>query len=335
MRDPPLDARVDRSPACRTASSTAGPPQPAPRLGRRAFLGALGGGALAARCPAAGRGRGLRLRRRRGRHAARRRRGPVPRAAADPAGAGRARIEIPIREAEVADPARPAGRGCGPTAGTFPGPTIRRPAGQPHQVTFDHELPAEVGELTVHLHGGHNRTQFDGQPGGLTKAQPMLLLLPDPAAASRRASRATTCCSSPAAPENLRLRPDRGRPARTGRLPVVPRPPPRPHRPQRLARPGRDVDRRRRARRARCRCPRGERDIPLMIADRTFDRHNQLTDPFTDLRPPADGITGAHASSSTAPTCPTTGSRRAATGCGSSTSPASAPTTSTSPTGRR
>ena len=38
--------------------------------------------------------------------------------------------------------------------------------------------------------------------------------------------------------------------------------------------------------------PRGERDIPLMIADRTFDRHNQLTDPFTDLRPPADGVTG-------------------------------------------
>ena len=34
--------------------------------------------------------------------------------------------------------------------------------------------------------------------------------------------------------------------------------------------------------------PRGERDIPLMIADRTFDRHNQLTDPFTAAcgRPP-------------------------------------------------
>ena len=29
-----------------------------------------------------------------------------------------------------------------------------------------------------------------------------------------------------------------------------------------------------------------------MIADRTFDRDNQLTDPFTDLRPPADGVTG-------------------------------------------
>jgi spore coat protein A len=36
--------------------------------------------------------------------------------------------------------------------------------------------------------------------------------------------------------------------------------------------------------------PGGERDIPLMIGDRTFDRHNQLTDPFTNRRPPADGI---------------------------------------------
>jgi spore coat protein A len=39
--------------------------------------------------------------------------------------------------------------------------------------------------------------------------------------------------------------------------------------------------------------PRGERDLPLMIADRSFDDHNQLTDPFTDRRPPADGILGA------------------------------------------
>jgi FtsP/CotA-like multicopper oxidase with cupredoxin domain len=38
--------------------------------------------------------------------------------------------------------------------------------------------------------------------------------------------------------------------------------------------------------------PSGERDIPLMIADRSFDRHNQLTDPFTGRRPPADGVAG-------------------------------------------
>jgi FtsP/CotA-like multicopper oxidase with cupredoxin domain len=39
--------------------------------------------------------------------------------------------------------------------------------------------------------------------------------------------------------------------------------------------------------------PRGERDVPLMIADRTFDRHNQLTNPFEGgLQVPADGIAG-------------------------------------------
>ncbi|HEV2790382.1 MAG TPA: multicopper oxidase family protein [Solirubrobacterales bacterium] len=36
--------------------------------------------------------------------------------------------------------------------------------------------------------------------------------------------------------------------------------------------------------------PSGERDLPLMIADRSFDRDNQLTDPFTERRPPDDGI---------------------------------------------
>lgn len=38
--------------------------------------------------------------------------------------------------------------------------------------------------------------------------------------------------------------------------------------------------------------PAGERDIPLMIGDRTFDRRNQLTDPFAGRRPPNDGVLG-------------------------------------------
>ena len=57
--------------------------------------------------------------------------------------------------------------------GTFPGPTIRRRAGQRTEVTFRHELPKETGELSVHLHGGHNRSEFDGQPGGLTASHPV------------------------------------------------------------------------------------------------------------------------------------------------------------------
>ena len=72
--------------------------------------------------------------------------------------------------------------------GTFPGPTIRRPAGEPTEVTFVHGLPAKAGELTVHLHGGHNRSAEDGQPGGLTARQPRVALLPDLEAARRRDS---------------------------------------------------------------------------------------------------------------------------------------------------
>ena len=57
-----------------------------------------------------------------------------------------ARLTIPIREAEV--PIMPGA----PTrmwtyGGSFPGPTIRRPAGRRTEVTFHHELPRSAGEL--------------------------------------------------------------------------------------------------------------------------------------------------------------------------------------------
>ena len=75
--------------------------------------------------------------------------------------------------------------------------------------------------------------------------------------------------------------------------------------------------------------PRGECDIPLMIADRSFDRHNQLTDPFSDgLRPPADGDRRQPRPRQRRPPAAPPGRRPGATGCGSSTSPSSAPTTS-------
>ena len=78
-----------------------------------------------------------------------------------------AQIEIEMREAKVAVlPGRKTKMWT--YGGSFPGPTIRRPAGEPTEVTFVHGLPAKAGELTVHLHGGHNRSSEDGQPGGLT-----------------------------------------------------------------------------------------------------------------------------------------------------------------------
>jgi FtsP/CotA-like multicopper oxidase with cupredoxin domain len=48
--------------------------------------------------------------------------------------------------------------------GTFPGPTIRRPTGEPTYVTFTNNLPATAGEMTVHHHGNHSSPENDGQP---------------------------------------------------------------------------------------------------------------------------------------------------------------------------
>ena len=48
--------------------------------------------------------------------------------------------------------------------GTFPGPTIRRPAGQTTKVTLVNKLPAAAGELTLHNHGNHSTSENDGQP---------------------------------------------------------------------------------------------------------------------------------------------------------------------------
>ena len=47
---------------------------------------------------------------------------------------------------------------------TFPGPTIRRPSGQPTRLTVQHRLPAEAGTLTIHHHGNHSASSEDGQP---------------------------------------------------------------------------------------------------------------------------------------------------------------------------
>ena len=54
--------------------------------------------------------------------------------------------------------------------GTFPGPTIRRPAGQPTTVTLVNDLPASAGSLTLHNHGNHSTPESDGQPDAFLAA---------------------------------------------------------------------------------------------------------------------------------------------------------------------
>jgi spore coat protein A, manganese oxidase len=198
-----------------------------------------------------------------------------------------AHLTIPIREAEVQ--ALPGRRTRMWTyGGTFPGPTIRRPAGQRTTLTFHHQLPASAGELTVHLHGGHNRTQFDGQPGGLTPSHPRSFYCRIPLGLSPRESGNDLLIEPGGQRTYVYELIEDGRPERAAF---------QWYHDHRLDHTARNVwrglagmwiiddelD-------AGLPLPGRDRDLALAICDRDFDRHNQLTDPFTDRRPPADGI---------------------------------------------
>jgi FtsP/CotA-like multicopper oxidase with cupredoxin domain len=200
-----------------------------------------------------------------------------------------AQLQIPIREADIQIlPGAPTRMWT--YGGTFPGPTIRRPAGQRTEVTFHHRLPRSAGELTVHLHGGHNRTQFDGQPGGLTASHPRSFYCDIPRGLSARKSGNDLLIEPGGRKTYVYDLSEDGRPERAALQWY------HDHRLDHTARHvwhglagmwivDDELD-------ASLPLPTGDRDIPLMIADRSFDRHNQLTDPFTGLRPPADGVAG-------------------------------------------
>jgi spore coat protein A, manganese oxidase len=168
--------------------------------------------------------------------------------------------------------------------GTFPGPTIRRPAGEATHVTFVNQLPAAAGSLTIHNHGAHTAAVDDGQPEE-TPGENLLI----PTGGSRTYDYPLT---------------ENGGPERAAfqwyhdhRMDVT----------------GRNVwdglagmfiiddpvD-------AALPLPKGDYDVPLMIVDRSFDADNQLTYPapvpFGTLgrtypgtgEPPDDTITGDH-----------------------------------------
>ncbi len=48
--------------------------------------------------------------------------------------------------------------------GSWPGPTIRRPVGARTTVTVVNDLPSAVGETSLHLHGDHHSSADDGRP---------------------------------------------------------------------------------------------------------------------------------------------------------------------------
>ena len=174
--------------------------------------------------------------------------------------------------------------------GEFPGPTIRRPSGEATAVTFAHDLPDAAGELTVHLHGGHNPSAHDGQPG----APPTT---PTPPNAYCDLDGGGTGDAN-----QLLISPGE---SRTYSYPMVEDGSPEraafhwyhDHRCHQTARnvwkglagmwiTDDDFD-------AGLPLPAGARDIPLMLTDRTLNGRNQLTEPFSENEgAPDDGTVG-------------------------------------------
>jgi FtsP/CotA-like multicopper oxidase with cupredoxin domain len=160
-------------------------------------------------------------------------------------------------------------------------------------VTFHHGLPRKAGELTVHLHGGHSRSRFDGQPGGLTGSHKVSFYC-----------KISPGLSAKASGNDLLIRPGR---SKTYLYDLVEDGSPERaafqwYHDHRLDRTGRnvwkglagmfilddEVD-------AGLPLPSGSHDIPLMIADRSLDGRHQLTNPFSKhLRPPNDGVKGKY-----------------------------------------
>ena len=154
-------------------------------------------------------------------------------------------------------------------------------------------MPAKAGELTVHLHGGHNRSSEDGQPGGLTRGQPRALYC-----------RISNLLGAGESGNDLLIPPGG---SRTYVYDLIEDGAPEraafhwyhDHRLERTARNiwhglagmwiiDDEVD-------AALPLPRGERDIPLMLSDRAFGRRNQLTDPFSaKAHAPNDGVKGRY-----------------------------------------
>ena len=150
--------------------------------------------------------------------------------------------------------------------GSWPGPTIRRPVGAKTTVTVVNALPLAFGSISLHLHGDHHSSADDGRPDS------------DLVAPGRQ--RAYT----------FALRDD-GKPERAAFSF---------YHDHRMDSTGRNnwfglqgmfltddpAER-------RLGLPTGAYDVPLMVADRSFDDASQLTNPFaTEQSPPGDATTG-------------------------------------------
>ena len=258
-------------------------PEATDGISRRSLLAAAAAGAVALTLPAAVRAPAA---------PARRALTPYSRPLPIPRVLTGADLTIPMREAEV--PILPGRRTRMWTyGGSFPGPTIRRPAGVTTRVRFEHRLPRQAGELTVHLHGGHNRCTEDGQPGGLTVAQPQSLYCDISTGLTPSESGNDLLIAPGGARTYTYEQVEAGEPERAAF---------QWYHDHRLDRTAHNVWRGLAgmwilddALDASLPLPTGRRDVPIMLADRTFDARNQLANPFAaQRRPPDDGVTGRH-----------------------------------------
>lgn len=81
-----------------------------------------------------------------------------------PAVLDNSRINIPVEPASVrVFPTGPLTK-MWTFGGTYPGPTIERPAGHDTKIKFTNHLPTAAGDITVHFHGDHHTWRDDGQP---------------------------------------------------------------------------------------------------------------------------------------------------------------------------
>ena len=155
--------------------------------------------------------------------------------------------------------------------GSWPGPTIRRPVGQRTTVTVVNQLPPAFGSLSLHLHGDHHSSADDGQPNHHLVGPSSTRTYTYPLTDSGKAERAAFSFYHD---HRMDL---------TGRnnwyglqgMFITDDPAEK-----------------------RLGLPEGSYDVPLMVADRSFDDASQLTDPFpkpSDPQTATSGINGPYA----------------------------------------
>jgi FtsP/CotA-like multicopper oxidase with cupredoxin domain len=174
------------------------------------------------------------------------------------------KLDIPIEQASVrVFPTGPLTK-MWTFGGSYPGPTISRPAGHDTKVTFHDRLPKAAGSITVHLHGDHHRWQDDGQPTHFLIKHGRSRTYDYPL---RDHGKPETEATDFYHDHRMNLTARNNWRGLQGMFLVH--------------------SKRERA----LRLPSGKYDVPLMIADRKFTKGNQLADPFHEHASPPDDAT--------------------------------------------